>query len=112
VAKDLFAPAKRIPDLKLTWQQVDKEQGIVRIEAGESKNDEARTNYMDEELNGIVKQQGETRKKAKKLLPCVFFNRKSNDKIKRFDKAWNTACDDEKPEIVFFMIYAARLSGI
>ena len=26
---------------ELTWQQVDREQGIVRIEAGESKNDEA-----------------------------------------------------------------------
>ena len=38
----------------------------------------------------------ETRKKAKKLLLYVFLNRKSNDKIKRFDKAWNTACDDAK----------------
>jgi integrase len=30
------------------------------------------------------------------LLPYVFLNRKSNDKIKRFDKAWYTACDDAK----------------
>jgi integrase len=81
---------------ELTWQQVDREQGIVRIEAGESKNDEARTVYMDEELKEIVKQQWEARKKAKKLLPYVFLNRKSKEKIKRFDKAWNTACDDAK----------------
>jgi integrase len=32
------------------------------------------------------------------LLPHVFLNRKYNDRIKRFDKAWNTACDDAKIE--------------
>jgi integrase len=45
----------------LTWQNVDREQGIVRIEAGRTKNDEARTVYMDEELKEAVKQKWEAR---------------------------------------------------
>ena len=34
----------------LTWSNVDLSQGIVRFEAGETKNDEGRTVYLDEEL--------------------------------------------------------------
>jgi integrase len=77
----------------LTWLHVDREQGIVRIEAGESKNDEARTVYMDEELNEIVKQQWEARKKAEKLLPYVFLNLQGNGSIKDFRGAWKNACE-------------------
>jgi integrase len=58
---------------ELTWQQLDREQDIVRIETGETKNDKARTVYMDEELNEIVKQKWEARKRAEKLLPHIFF---------------------------------------
>jgi integrase len=78
---------------ELTWQQLDREQGIVRIEAGETKNDEARTVYMDEELKEIVKQQWEARKKAKKLLAYVFLNLNGTGKIKDFRRAWKNACE-------------------
>jgi integrase len=78
---------------ELTWQQVDREQGIVRIEAGETKNDEARTIYIDEELNEIFKEQWEVRKKAKKLLPYIFLNKHSVGKIKDFRGAWKNACE-------------------
>ena len=41
----------RLSEIKnLAWAQVDLENGIVRIEPGESKNDEARTVYLDDEL--------------------------------------------------------------
>ena len=33
----------------LTWNQVDRNQGIVRLEVGETKNDAARTVYLDDE---------------------------------------------------------------
>jgi integrase len=78
----------------ITWKQVDRKEGIVRLEVGETKNDEARTIYLDDELNEIFHQQWEMRKTAQKLLPYVFLNRKGTDRIKRFDKTWKKACQD------------------
>ena len=51
----------------LTWSQVDLNQGIVRLEAGETKNSEGRTVYLDDELKQIFEQQYATRKKQKKI---------------------------------------------
>ena len=46
---------RRVPEIAtLTWNQVDLEQGIVRIEAGQTKNAEARTIYLDDELMEIL----------------------------------------------------------
>lgn len=78
----------------LVWGQVDLDSGIVRLEVGETKNDEARTVYLDDELKGIFRAQWENRKNRKKLIPYVFPNTDGTDKIKRFDKAWKTACKD------------------
>jgi len=77
----------------LKWNQVDRKQGIVRLEVGETKNDESRTVFLDDELKGVIEKQWATRIN---LLPYVFLNHKNNDKIKRFDKAWNTACKNAK----------------
>ena len=78
----------------LTWNQVDLDQGIVRLETGETKNDEGRTVYLDEELREIFNRQWEARKKSGKLLPYVFLNRDGTDKVKRFNKAWKRACKE------------------
>ena len=47
----------------LTWSQVDLVNGIVRLEVGETKNDEGRTVYLDEELlevfQGAIRSQEE-----------------------------------------------------
>jgi len=80
----------------LKWNQVDRKLGIVRLEVGETKNDEARTVYLDEELREIFNQQWEARKNTQNLLSYVFLNDKGNERIKRFDKAWNTACRKSK----------------
>ncbi len=56
----------------LEWSQIDRNQGIVRIEAGDAKNGEARTVYLDEELQGVFLRQWEARKTAKRILPYVF----------------------------------------
>lgn len=80
----------------LTWNQIDMNQGIVRLEAGETKNDEGRTVYLDEELKEVFQKQWDDRKKTEALLPYVFPNIKGNDMVKRFDKSWKTACDDAK----------------
>lgn len=76
----------------LTWNQVDLNKGIVRLEVGETKNAEGRTVYLDDELTQIFKQQYNGRKKQKKLIPYVFLNEQSDDKIKDFRGTWNKAC--------------------
>jgi integrase len=86
----------------LTWTQVDRKQGIVRLEVGETKNDEARTVYLDSELREIFEHQWELRKEAKKLLPYVFLNKDGTDRIRRFDKTWKKACKGSKIGIRLF----------
>ncbi len=78
----------------LTWDRVDLENGIVRLEVGETKNDEARTIYLDEEVRGVLQDQWETRKRNRKLTPYVFPSPKTGNKIDNFDKAWHKACQD------------------
>ena len=77
---------------ELTWNQVDLNQGIVRLETGETKNDDARTVYLDDELKDTIIQQWENRKKSKTLTPYVFPSSDGKGKIVNFRKSWNTAC--------------------
>ena len=77
----------------LPWNQVDLDNGIVRLDPGETKNDEARTVYLDDELQEIFNHQWKVRKN---LLPYVFLNDNGTDKVKRFDKSWKTACKKAK----------------
>ena len=86
----------------LTWSQVDLKQGIVRLEAGETKNHEARTVYLDDELQEIFGQQRKLRKKLGTTLPYVFLNHDGTDRVKRFDKAWRTACKKAKIGVRLF----------
>ena len=78
----------------IKWSQVDRAQGIVRLEVGETKNNDGRTVYLDDELKEVIQHQWENRKFAKKLIPYVFTNQKGDNRIKRFDKAWKRACID------------------
>jgi integrase len=83
----------RVSEIRgLTWSQVDLNQGIVRLEAGDTKNAEARTVYLDDELKQISRQQYAARKKQKKIIPYVFPNQEGNGKIGDFRGAWNAAC--------------------
>lgn len=75
---------------------VDRQVGIVRLEVGETKNDDARTVYLDGELKEIFAQLWADRKKSREILPYVFPNRNGTDRIKRFDKTWEKACKDAR----------------
>jgi len=77
---------------ELTWNKVDLKQGIVRLEPGETKNDEARTVYLDDELRKIYNNQLELRKQNRILTPYVFPNEDNSDRIRSFRKTWNNAC--------------------
>ncbi len=80
----------------LTWGQVDRDNGIVRLETGETKNDEGRTVYLDAELQGIFTVQWESRKSNRKLTPYVFPNVDGTGHVGDFRHSWNTACKDAK----------------
>ncbi|BEQ16031.1 tyrosine-type recombinase/integrase [Desulfoferula mesophila] len=71
----------------LTWDRVDMVQGIVRLEAGETKNNQARTVYLDDELKAVLRNQF-----VKRHLGCPYVFHREGKKVGRFDKAWNTAC--------------------
>ncbi len=72
----------------LIWDQVDRKLGIIRLEPGDTKNDDARVAYLDDEEKEIIAEQWELRKqvfnKRGKLLPWVFLNRYGSDRIKQF----------------------------
>jgi len=76
----------------LTWDQVNRDQGIVQLEVGETKNDEGRTVYLDDELKQIFEDQWEERKQNAVLTPYVFTNEDGTNKVKEFRKTWNQAC--------------------
>jgi integrase len=80
----------------LTWSDVDLENGILTLKVGETKNKEARTVYLDQELKGMLESQWLNRKKTGKLVPYVFPNQDGTGKITNFRRAWNTACRNTK----------------
>ena len=73
--------------LGLTWERVDIHQGIVRLDPGETKNEEGRTLYMNEEL---MKEMKALHKKRRLGCPYVFH--RDGEPIKGFRKAWVSAC--------------------
>ncbi|UCH01192.1 MAG: site-specific integrase [Deltaproteobacteria bacterium] len=73
--------------LGLTWDKVDLKNGIVRIETGETKNKEARTVYLDDELKEIFKELF-TRRRLD--TPYIFL--RDGQPIRGFRKAWLKAC--------------------
>jgi len=81
---------------ELTWNQVDRNQCIVRLEVGETKNNEGRTVYLDEELGEVFNHQWETRRESKKLTPHVFTSENGIDRIKDFRGSWDKSCEDAK----------------
>lgn len=78
--------------LNLTWSRIDLEKGIVRLEKGETKNDEARIIYLDDELKGIFQKQYLKQKALKTITPYVFTNEKGTDRVKDIRGSWDTAC--------------------
>ncbi len=73
--------------LNLTWNRVDRKNGIVRLEAGETKNSDARTVYLDPELKAVVSQLF-----ANRVIgdPHVFL--RNGEPIKAMKEAWASAC--------------------
>ena len=77
--------------LKLEWFQVDLHRGTVRLEAGTTKNNDARTVALPSDLWEELKQQRAIRDKEFPRCTFVFFNHKTGKQIKDFRDAWDTA---------------------
>lgn len=77
--------------LSLQWSQVDRVNHAVYLNPGESKNDEARIVYLDDEFILLFHDLWEKRKQRKTLCPFVFVNKNGDDRIDGFRKAWKSA---------------------
>lgn len=85
--------------LSLKWPQVDFKAGIVRLEPGTTKNDEARIFPFTEELCGLVEGQRAKADRLKErgiITPWVFFSeqrgRRMGKRIGDWKRNWKTAC--------------------
>jgi len=77
----------------LTWAQVDLEQRIVWLEVGETKNDEGRTVYLDEELQAIIERQSTERKSRSVITPYVFPNSRGTGRMLDIRGSFAKACE-------------------
>jgi len=73
--------------LGLTWDKVDLQNGIVRLNPGETKNDEARTLYLDEELLKEMRLL-----KTQRHLGCPHVFHRDGKPIRDFRDTWDAAC--------------------
>jgi len=75
----------------LEWPQVDRQQRIVRLEVGTTKNKEARIFYLDEELTEVFNTQF-----AGLRLGCPYVFHEQGEKIKEITSVWRKACKEGK----------------
>ena len=80
----------------LKWSQVDLKEHKAWLESGATKNDEARTVYLDSELQNILGDLWESRKttlmESQAISPYVFLNETGNGRIKDIRGSWKAAC--------------------
>ena len=78
---------RRSEILGLKWNQVNLRDGIIRLEPGETKNDEGRTLYMPSELLTIMRKHHQNRR-----LDCLYVFHHKGRQISDFRGSWNKAC--------------------
>jgi integrase len=82
--------------LALQWPQVDLSERCVRLEPGETKNDDARMIPLAPELYEVLKLQREIRDQCYPESPWVFS--RAGNQIRNFRKAWDNACERKQLE--------------
>jgi len=73
--------------LTLTWDRVDLKEGAVRLDPGETKNEEGRNFYLNEELMEEM-----TALHKSRNLGCPYVFHRNGAPIRDFRGAWDTAC--------------------
>jgi len=83
--------------LKLRWDYVDIDNGIILLPPQLSKNNDGRTFYLDEDLKGMFRKLWEAhfnnRLNKGADVPYVFTNKHGTDRIKSFRTAWHVSCE-------------------
>ena len=75
----------------ITWSQVNRQYGTVRLAPSDTKNKSARMIYLDDDLQRLIEAQWRKRADGR-LSPFVFLNAGGTGRIGRFSKSWATAC--------------------
>ena len=75
--------------LGLCWDCINFREGYIRLE--DTKNDEPRTVYLNDEIFRMLVAQKRKRDVEFPFCPFVFFTPKG-EPIGSFDKTWQTAC--------------------
>ena len=75
--------------LGLTWDRVDLKEGVIYLNPGETKNDDARTLYLDEELLHEMKFLHMNRVKG-----CPFVFERDGEPVKDFRATWNKSLEE------------------
>ena len=84
-----FTGCRKGEILALRWSQVDLAERVVRLEPGETKNDDARTIPLVPELYQVLKLQKETHDQWFRRSPWVFS--RAGKPILEFKNAWESA---------------------
>lgn len=83
--------------LKLQWSQVDLLEGKITLKPQETKNNEARTVYMEGELLHAIRFQKAHRDRRHPKCPWVFFG-VTGEPISRIGDVWKKACKEANLE--------------
>jgi integrase len=85
-----YTGCRRGEILALQWPQVDLDHAVARLEAGTTKNDEARILPLVPELCATLAERKQLRDRMYPACPWVFFH--EGERIRSFKTAWAGAC--------------------